>query len=75
MPAAKFLRDDIWELRVIVRRVQHRILYTFAKERVVLLTHGLTKEGIVPPEEIDKAIGYTKEYLQDPKTHTHRTYR
>jgi hypothetical protein len=75
MPAAKFLRDDIWELRVIVRRVQHRILYTFAKERVVLLTHGLTKESIVPPEEIDKAIRYTKEYLQNPKKHTHRIYR
>jgi len=74
MPAAKFLRDDIWELRVIVKRVQHRILYTFINKQVILLTHGLTKESIVPKEEIDRAIEYRNEYIQNPKKHMYRRY-
>ena len=72
MPHAKVLRSGIWELRVIVQRVQHRILYAFVGKNIVLLTHGLTKTDKVPAKEIDKAIRYKNEYKQNPKQHTYQ---
>lgn len=74
MPYAKSLRDDIWELRVVVQRVQHRILYTFVGENIALLTNGLTKEDVVPPREIDKAVEFRNDYLEDRNKHTYRVY-
>lgn len=72
MPHTKVLRDGIWELRVIVQRVQHRILYAFVGKNVVLLTNGLTKTSKVPAKEIDKAVRYKNDYKQNPNQHTYR---
>jgi len=71
-PHAKFLRDGIWELRINVQRVPYRILYAFVGREVVLLTHGFKKNSIVPPAEIEKAIRYRTQYLQDPQQHSYR---
>ena len=71
MPHAKPLRNGIRELRVIVQRVQHRILYSFVGASVVLLTHGITKTDKVPDKEIDKAVRFINEYKQSPKQHTY----
>lgn len=54
-PEADYLRDDIHELRIRHGNVQHRILYFFHEGRAIL-SHGCTKEGAVPPLEIDRAI-------------------
>ena len=75
MPYARLLRDGIYELRIIVQRVQHRILYAFVGKAVVLLTHGITKESEVPPNEIDKALSLRKKYLSNPRLHTGEVYK
>jgi len=54
-PLAAPLRDKIYELRPKSGRINYRILYFFHKEMAVL-THGLTKEKAVPPEDIEHAI-------------------
>ena len=73
-PYAKFLRDGIYELKIVVQKVQHRILYAFVGRRVVLLTNGVTKEKKVPPIAIEKALRYKEQYLENPEIHTHETY-
>lgn len=70
-PDADFLRDGIYELRVALHGVNYRILYFFYENVAVVLSHGLTKEGQVPPKEIDKAIERKRKFESDPKTHTH----
>ena len=55
-PASGFLRDGIYELRATSRNVQHRILYFFNGRGVAVLSHGLTKERRVPPDDIALAI-------------------
>lgn len=52
----KYLRDGVWELRIITLRHQHRFLYSF-RENLVLVTNAfLKKSQEVPGGEIGKAI-------------------
>src|SRR5687767_9815334 len=51
-PESDYLRDGIYELRVGLRGINYRILYFFHERSAVVLTHGLTKERMVPPKEI-----------------------
>jgi hypothetical protein len=82
-PVADFLRDGIYELRPSYRGVQYRMLYFFPKlqndetktekrpaPRVVVLSHGLVKEGAVPDVEIDRAIHRKMKFEANPKAHT-----
>src|ERR1700687_5606041 len=46
-PEADFLRDGIYEIRVKHLRVNYRILYFFHNHQAIL-SHGLTKEDVVP---------------------------
>ena len=69
-PEADFLRDGVYELRVSIRSVNYRILYFFHGKMCVVLSHGLTKEQIVPPKEIDRAVERKRKYESDPKRHT-----
>jgi hypothetical protein len=55
-PAADTLRDGIRELRAKAGRVNYRILYFFCGANVACLSHGFTKEGKVPDNEIDLAV-------------------
>ncbi len=55
-PEADYLRDDIYELRARRGRVQYRTLYFFHGQRLAGLAHALTKEGQVPPADIERAI-------------------
>jgi len=68
-PHADYLANGIWELRVIVGRVHHRILYCYVGKRVVLLTHAITKTNKVPAKEIQKAARFRDEFKKDPKAH------
>ncbi len=47
-PHADILRDGIHELRTRHIKVQYRVLYFFC-DKAAVLSHGLTKEDIVPP--------------------------
>lgn len=74
-PEADYLRDGIYELRVRFRHTNHRMLYFFFGQQVVVLTHGLVKEREVPPGEIDRAVVRRKRFEEDPESHTVRWER
>lgn len=70
-PEADFVRDGIFELRVGWQGGNYRMLYFFAGQAVVVVTHGLVKERVVPPKEIDLAVARMKKFQSDPESHTH----
>ena len=70
-PEADYLRDGIYELRVSLRGVQYRILYFFHERGAAVLSHGIVKERIVPPDEIDAAIFRRRAFRSDPGGHAH----
>jgi phage-related protein len=63
------LRDGIYELRIGLQGINDRILYFFHGREVVVVSHGLLKERVVPPREIDQAVA-PKRFETDPKRHT-----
>lgn len=65
----KPLGNGIWELRIHAGRVQIRILLAFVGAHVILLTQGITKEGAVPPAEIERAVEMVTAFMADPETH------
>ena len=70
-PEADYLRDNIYELRWRFQSVNYRILYFFHGKEVVVLSNGLTKEGQVPPREIDLAVERKRAFEIDPVGHTY----
>ena len=68
-PEADYLRDDIFELRIGLQGVNYRMLYFLHGRTVVVVSHGLTKERVVPPKEIDRAVERRKQFMADPKLH------
>ena len=71
-PEADYLRDGMYELRVGLQGRNHRILYFFHGQTVVVLAHGMIKERVVPSGDIDKAITRRMKFEQDPKGHTYQ---
>lgn len=51
----KHLRDEIWELRVIIQHHQHRFLYSFWEDNIVVTNAFLKKSSNVPRTEIERA--------------------
>ncbi|MDY0166185.1 MAG: type II toxin-antitoxin system RelE/ParE family toxin [Thermoguttaceae bacterium] len=70
-PAADYLRDGIYELRVRHRSVNYRMLYFFHNQMAVV-SHGLTKENIVPDRDIDLALSRSMQFKHDPERHTYK---
>jgi phage-related protein len=70
-PEADFLRDGIYELRVRHRTVNYRMLYFF-HEQTAVVSHGLTKEDVVPDREIELAISRRAQYARNPARHTYK---
>ena len=70
-PEADYLRDGIYELRVGLQGVNYRMLYFFHGNRAAVLSHGLVKGRVVPPNEIAAAVERSKRFGQDPERHTH----
>ena len=68
-PIADMLRDGIYELRPTYQHVNYRILYFFAGQNIVVISHGITKTSEVPAKEIDLAIARRKLYKANPKEH------
>lgn len=71
-PEADFMRDGIYELRSSYQGVHYRMLYFFAGQAVVVVSHGLTKERQVPRREIDLAIERKQKVETDRKRFTFR---
>jgi hypothetical protein len=70
-PEGDYLRDGIYELRVRHRSVNYRILYFFS-QGVAVISHGLTKEDVVPDREIDLAVSRKAKFERNPKRHTYK---
>mgnify|MGYP001594030421 CR=1 FL=1 len=51
----KHLRDGVWELRIILQRHQHRFLYSFWKDVIVVTNAFLKKTREVPDVEIERS--------------------
>ena len=71
-PVADYLRDDIYELRVGFRGVNYRMLYFFHGRTAAVVSHGLVKERVVPPNEIDKAVDRKRTFQADPRGRSFR---
>jgi putative component of toxin-antitoxin plasmid stabilization module len=69
-PEADYLRDGIYELRTRLGHVNYRVLYFFHENVAALLSIGLTKEGQVPPAEIERAIVRRAKFERAPGRHT-----
>jgi phage-related protein len=70
-PTADYLRDGIYELRVGLRGMNYRMLYFFHGRELVVVSHGLQKERVVPSKEIDRAVDRMNQFRMDPIRHTH----
>ena len=70
-PEADLLRDDIYELRAKHGRVNYRLLYFFDKGRAVV-SHGCTKEDVVPDAEINLAVKRKTRFIKNPDKHTYK---
>jgi len=70
-PEADYLRDEIYELRVSLQGVQYRMLYFFHGTVAAVVSHGIVKDRIVPPREIEVAIGRKRKFGEDPLRHTY----
>jgi hypothetical protein len=51
--------------------VQYRILYFFHGATAAVVSHGLIKERVVPPKEIDRAITRKRRFTANPERHTY----
>ena len=71
-PEADYLRDGIYELRVSLRGVHHRILYFFHGSIAAVVSHSLVKEQTVPPKEIQRAIERKERFEANPVRHTYQ---
>jgi hypothetical protein len=65
-PTADLLRDGVYELRFNMLGVNYRVLYGFVGRDLVMISHGITKKGRVPPGEIDRAASRLAKYKRDP---------
>jgi len=65
------VRDGIYELRASLGGVHHRILYFFHGAVAAVVSHGLAKERVVPPKEIDRAVERKKRFEANPAKHTY----
>ena len=70
-PEADILRDGIYELRVSLQGIHHRILYFFYGAIAAVVSHGLVKERVVPSKEIDHAVKRRTRFEANPAKHTY----
>ena len=71
-PEADLLRDGIYELRTSLQGVHYRILFFVHGTVAAVVSHGLVKERVVPPKEIDRAAERKKRFEANPLKHTYR---
>ena len=69
-PEADYLRDGIYELRARNLNVNYRMLYFFHGQAIAIVSHGLTKDGAIPPKEIDEAVERMRKFKTNPKKYS-----
>lgn len=70
-PEADYLSDDIYELGIGLNGINYRILYFFSGQTVAVLSHGIIKERLVPPKEINLAVKRKQMFEKDTNKHTY----
>lgn len=55
-PEADYLRDGIYELRIGLEGLNHRILYFYFGTKTVVLSHGIIKESFEQRPELHTFI-------------------
>lgn len=70
-PLSDFLRDGVYELRIRRGRVNIRILYFFHGRGLAILAHALTKKGVVPTVDIERAVRRKLAFEANPRAHTY----
>jgi len=68
-PESDYLRDGIHELRIRFGTTNYRILFFFHGTAVVVVSHEITKEDLVPPGEIDRAAERKTAFEANPQLH------
>ena len=71
-PEADYLRDKIYELRIGLQGINYRILYFFHENTAAVVSHGIIKDKLVPPKEIDKAVKRRKKFISNPQRYTYQ---
>ena len=69
-PESKYVRDGIFELRIVFSNDTARVFYFFFKEKRIIVTNGFIKKTRkLPVREIERAIRYKADYeeRQDSK--------
>jgi phage-related protein len=69
-PEADYLRDGIYELRVRRGTVHYRMLYFFHGQIAAVVSHGLTKERVVPARDIARALEHKQWFTAAQRRHT-----
>jgi len=69
-PHADYLRDGIYELRASCGGIHYRILYFYFGKNAAVLSHGLIKERVIPPKEIERANSRMTLVKNDPNKYT-----
>lgn len=69
-PLADHVAAGVFELRVKHLKVHYRMLYFFHGRSVVVVSHGFAKQGgVIPYEEIRRALDRKLRYEADPRSH------
>ena len=64
----KFLRDELYELRMEYNSNIYRVFFIFDEGKIVVLFNGFQKKTQkTPPKEIEKATQIMKEYFNSKK--------
>ena len=64
MPYAKYIEEQLWELRISYRKNQYRIIYFLASSRNFVLLHGFTKKSSsIARDDIEIAKKRREDYL------------
>jgi hypothetical protein len=59
-------------LRIDFQGVHYQLLYLFYRVTAAEVSHGLVKERIVPPKEIDRAVERKRKFEANPARHTYQ---
>lgn len=70
-PEADFLQRGIYELRVGLQGINYRMLYFFHGREAVVVSHGIVKERVVPPREIEFALKRKAQFAANPHRHAY----
>lgn len=69
-PETDYLKDGLYELRILSGRVHYRLLYFYHSRHISVLVHAVKKEGRVPPAALEIALRRKRQFEKDPKLYS-----